>query len=65
MRRAKFTSPSPEAANGRSRRGAATLDYALVIGVIFPLATIVIPASIRMIRAVYEMMATLVAWPFM
>lgn len=48
-----------------NRRGAATLDYALVLGVILPLATIVIPASIRMIRAVYEMIVTLYAWPFL
>ena len=47
------------------RRGAATLDYALVLGVILPAATIVIPGSIRMIRAVYEMTVTLVAWPFL
>ena len=50
---------------GTSRRGAATLDYALVMGVILPLATIVIPASIYIIRSVYEMFVTLVAWPFL
>jgi hypothetical protein len=48
-----------------SRRGAAALDYALVLGVILPAATIVIPGSIRMIRAVYEMTVALVAWPFL
>lgn len=47
------------------RRGAAALDAALVLGVILPLATIVIPASIYIIRSVYEMFVTLVAWPFL
>jgi hypothetical protein len=48
-----------------ARTGAATLDYALVLGIILPLATIVIPASIRIIRLVYEMFVGLVSWPFL
>lgn len=49
----------------RARTGAASLDYALVLGIILPLATIVIPAAIRIIRLVYEMFVGLVAWPFL
>jgi hypothetical protein len=41
------------------------LDYALVLGVVMPLALIVVPTSIRMVRAVYEMFVVLVAWPFL
>lgn len=48
-----------------SRSGATTVDYALVLGIILPLATIVIPASIRIIRLVYEMFIGLVSWPFL
>ena len=51
--------------DSKSRKGAASLDYALVLGVILPLATIVIPASISIIRSVYSMIVTLIAWPFM
>jgi len=47
------------------RRGASTLDYILVIGVILPLATIVVPTGMRMARAVYEMITVFVAWPFL
>ena len=47
------------------RRGAATLDYVLVLGVILPLATICIPMGIRLIRPVYEMICVLISWPFM
>lgn len=54
---------SPQTSKGR--RGAASLDYALVLGIILPMATIVIPASISIIRLVYEMFVTLVAWPFL
>jgi hypothetical protein len=41
------------------------LDYALVLGVVMPLALIVVPTSIRMVRAVYEMLVLLIAWPFL
>ena len=39
----------------RNRRGAATLDYVLVLGVIFPMAAFVMWAGPRMIRLAYEM----------
>lgn len=47
------------------RAGVATLDYVLVLGVILPLAAIVIPLGIRVIRLVYEMTCVFIAWPFM
>jgi len=54
-----------DTANQRRRRGAASLDYMLVLGVILPLAVIVIPNGKRMIQLVYEMTTVLVSWPFM
>jgi len=52
--------------NHNSRRGAvSTLDYILVIGVILPLATIVVPTGMRIARAAYDMLSVFVAWPFM
>ncbi len=48
-----------------NRHGAATLDYVLVIGVIFPMAAFVMWAGPRMIRLAYEMVCVLVTWPFM
>lgn len=49
----------------RARRGASTLDYALLIGVVLPLAYIVMRAAPRMMSLVYEMFTVLTAWPFM
>jgi hypothetical protein len=53
--------------NGRPQRraGVATLDYVLVLGIILPLALIVIPVGMRMISLVYDMIAVNVSWPFM
>ncbi len=48
-----------------SRRGAATLDYILVLGVVLPLLAIVIPQGRRMMQLVFEMTCALVSWPFM
>lgn len=50
---------------GCRRAGVATLDYVLVLGIILPLAAIVIPAGKRILELVYEMICTLIAWPFM
>lgn len=47
------------------RRGLSTLDYVLVLGVVMPLAGIVVPTGIRIIRAAYEMVVVMIAWPFM
>ena len=57
--------PHPQPIPRTPRRGVATLDYMLVLGVVMPLAVIVVPTGIRMIRAAYEMLVTLVAWPFL
>lgn len=47
------------------RRGAATLDYVLVMGVVLPLAVFLMTIAPRMIRLVYEMTCVLVSWPLM
>lgn len=49
----------------RQRSGASTLDYVLVLCVILPLATIVVPTGMRMIALVYDMIAVTISWPFM
>ena len=57
---------SPRFEKNASRRcGVSTLDYALVLGVVMPLALIVVPTSIRMVRAAYEMIVVMIAWPFL
>lgn len=48
-----------------ARRGAATIDYVLGLGVVLPLLLIVIPAARRAMQLVFELACTLVAWPFM
>ncbi len=49
----------------RRRRGAAALDYVLVLGVILPLAAFLFRVGPMIIRLVYEMVCVLVSWPFM
>ena len=47
------------------RRGAASLDYILVLGVLLPLITFIMWIGPRTIRLAYEMVCVLVSWPFM
>jgi len=47
------------------RRGAASLDYILVLGVILPLAVFVLWAAPHLMNLVYQMTSVLVSWPFM
>ncbi len=47
------------------RAGVASLDYVLVLGVIFPLAVFIMWIGPRIIRLAYEMVCVLVSWPFM
>ena len=49
----------------RRRRGAATLDYVLILAVILPLVAWMMTAGRRIILLAYEMVCLLVAWPFM
>ncbi|MEQ8791009.1 MAG: hypothetical protein RIC55_32405 [Pirellulaceae bacterium] len=52
-------------ARAARRRGAAALDYILVLGVILPLAVFTMWAAPRMMNLVYQMTSVLVSWPFM
>jgi hypothetical protein len=47
------------------RAGVASLDYVLVLGVVFPLAAFLMWIGPRIIRLAYEMVCMLVSWPFM
>ena len=48
----------------RSRRGAAAIDYVLVLGVILPLAGFLYKVGPKIINLVYDMICVLTAWPF-
>lgn len=48
----------------RVRRGAAALDYVLVMGVILPLAAFLFWACPIIMNLVYEMTCVLISWPF-
>jgi hypothetical protein len=48
----------------RCRVGVATIDYVLVLGVIFPLGTVMLYYGPRIMRLAYEMISVLVSWPF-
>jgi hypothetical protein len=47
------------------RRGSAAIDYVLVIGVVLPLAALVLWYGPRAMRAVYDLSTVVIAWPFM
>jgi hypothetical protein len=49
----------------RRRRGAALLDYVLVLGAALPMVAMSYYYSTKIIRAVYQMTCALVCWPFM
>lgn len=49
----------------RVRRGAATLDYVLVLGTMLPIAGVAIYLGGTIVRLAYEMICVLIAWPFM
>jgi hypothetical protein len=46
------------------RPGVATIDYVLVLGVIFPLGSIMLYYGPRIMRLAYEMISVMVSWPF-
>jgi hypothetical protein len=49
----------------KARRGAAALDYVLVLGVVLPLVAFIMGVAPRMIERVYEMVCLLISWPWM
>lgn len=46
------------------RRGAATLDYVLVMGVVMPLVVFVYWAAPRAMNLVFELTSVVMGWPF-
>lgn len=61
----QFPSRSGTARRAAGRRGVATLDYVLVLGVVLPLVAVFVVFAPRGMGAVYEMMCGLISWPFM
>lgn len=53
------------AGHRESRRGAATLDYVLVIATMLPVVLFVTVKGKRMMQLVWEMLCVLVSWPLM
>ncbi len=49
----------------RQRAGVATLDYVLLMGVVLPLAAVVIPLAMRAMRLVFEFAAVTISWAFL
>jgi hypothetical protein len=47
------------------RRGAAALDYALVLGTVLPLLALTMWEAPKIMSLVYEMDSLLISWPFM
>lgn len=57
--------PACLAKRRRCWRGAAALDYVLLMGVVLPLATLVFWAGPRIMQLVYEMLCLFVGSPWM
>jgi hypothetical protein len=49
----------------RRRRGQASLDYVLLLGIVLPLMAFVFRVAPRIMGLVYEMTCVLIEWPFM
>jgi hypothetical protein len=47
------------------RRGLASLDYVLILGVILPMVAFIIVQGRQIMRLVYEFLCVMVAWPFL
>ena len=47
------------------RRGASSLDFVLILGIIMPLAAFMMWVAPRIMNLVYEMTSVLVSWPFL
>jgi hypothetical protein len=47
------------------RRGGAAVDYVLVLGVALPLVAFILKVAPKMIRLAYDVVCTIVSWPFM
>lgn len=48
----------------KPRRGAATIDYFLLMAVVLPLAVFMMQIAPRMMRSVYDLLTVVVSWPF-
>ena len=64
VQQAKRTEAADPTAHVSSRRAASSLDFVLVLAVIFAMAALLIPMSRHAITVVYEIICSLVAWPF-
>ena len=64
MQSADTTRAVVPTASRPSRRGASSLDFILVLAVILSMAALLIPMSRHAITVVYEIICSLVAWPF-
>ncbi len=49
----------------RWRVGSASLDYVLILGVMFPMVTFLLWIGPRIMRLAYEMVMVMVSWPFL
>ena len=48
-----------------TRRGAASIDYILGIGIILPMMVVLMPQARKVLRALFEFNVTIIQWPWM
>ncbi len=48
-----------------ARRGVASIDYVLILGIVLPLILFIFRVAPRMMQLAYEMVCALIDWPFM
>ena len=50
---------------GRNRRGAAALDYVLILAAMLPIVLFIVMKGKRIMQLVWEMLCVMVSWPLM
>jgi hypothetical protein len=49
----------------KSRAGAASLDYVLILGIVLPMVTFLMWVGPKIMGLAYGMVSVLISWPFM
>jgi hypothetical protein len=64
MKPKQFSRTLRTAADRQNRRGNATLDYVLLMGVVLPMVAFVYWIGPRMMNLVFQLTNALLTWPF-
>jgi len=65
LRERRLKAGLQRASKRRRRAGVASVDYALILGVILPMVTFIMWIGPKIVALAYEMAMVLISWPFM